>query len=99
VDEDSYGEPSPSPPAASRPSSAHWGEGAAYAWGAAVDTTSARGAAPATPGGGSQRSDPAGGSAVGPSDDMGPASPGSAAPAPPDSGRRESARAAEWGAA
>jgi len=99
VDEDGYGEPSPLPPEAGRAGGAHRSGDAASAWGAAVDTAAARGAAPITPGGGSQRSDPAGGSVVGPSDDGGPASPGSAAPLPADPGRRAFASADECGVA
>jgi len=79
VDEGGYGDASPSPPAARRLGGSHWGAPASSSWGAAVDTAAARGAAFATRGGESQRSDPGGGSAVGTTDDGGPASPGSTA--------------------
>jgi len=79
VDEGGYGDASPSSPAARRLGGSHWGAPASSSWGAAVDTAAARGAAFATRGGESQRSDPGGGSAVGTTDDGGPASPGSTA--------------------
>jgi len=56
--EGSYGDASPSPLAARRSGGSHWGAPASSSRGAAVDTAAARGAAPPTRGGESQRSDP-----------------------------------------